>query len=422
MGRRSACVSFAGRISSRAGLVGTIVVCLMGAAAARAETAWVLTTADFQRQGVDLVSLDGGGAVVRSEKGEQRTVPLEDFLQLERTAGAHDVPGKFTLYLASGDRISGEPVGVKDEQLQWKSAGVGELTIPIRQIAAFAKAAGQTLANLDETRLEDTVRLANGDTVKGIVTGMDASSVSVQVGGDESKVPMETVTSIYFASSGKVALPAGTAFRVRIADGSTVVAPKVNWSAGQVTLTLADGSTRKMDASKVAALEQMNGPVSWLSSRDPIENIQTPFLGEPWPARMDKSVRGDPIRFGDRLFTRGIGVHSYSRLTYALDGGWQAFRTSYAIDGDEPYADVTVRIKLDGKVVHEQIGFKAGVLSPVVSVDLQGAKALTLEVDYGASDDTQDRFNWIEPALLKKKPAPAPTPSPAAATAPTVVP
>jgi len=41
----------------------------------------------------------------------------------------------------------------------------------------------------------------------------------------------------------------------------------------------------------------------------------------------------------------------------------------------------------------------------VVIVDLPTmAKMLTLEVDYGAANDTQDRFNWIEPALLKKKP------------------
>jgi hypothetical protein len=135
-------------------------------------------------------------------------------------------------------------------------------------------------------------------------------------------------------------------------------------------------------------------------------------------------VRGDPIRFGDRLFARGIGVHSYSRLTYALDGadgGWQAFRTTYAIDGDEPYADVTVRIKLDGKTVHEQPAFKAGVLAPVVLIDLGAAKTLTLEVDYGASEDTQDRFNWIEPALLKKKPAPPSPPAPAATPPPSLV-
>ena len=68
-----------------------------------------------------------------------------------------------------------------------------------------------------------------------------------------------------------------------------------------------------------------------------------------------------------------------------------------------------------GRVLHEADHVHAGVLSPVVSVDIGDAKALTLEVDYGANYDVQDRFNWIEPALLKKKPAtqaaPAATPA-----------
>ena len=54
-------------------------------------------------------------------------------------------------------------------------------------------------------------------------------------------------------------------------------------------------------------------------------------------------------------------------------------------------ADVTVRIKLDDKVVHEREHFHAGELSPPVVVDLNGATSLTLEVDFG-KPVTFDRF------------------------------
>jgi hypothetical protein len=57
-------------------------------------------------------------------------------------------------------------------------------------------------------------------------------------------------------------------------------------------------------------------------------------------------------------------------------------------------------VKLDDKVVHETADFVAGKLADVVQVPLAGAKTLTLEVDYGKTYDVQDRFNWIEPALL----------------------
>src|SRR5205823_8932774 len=193
-----------------------------------------------------------------------------------------------------------------------------------------------------------------------------------------------SVNSIYFASPGKPQDTSAHGFRVGLADGSMLLAREMTWSAGKASLKLSDGVERPVDATKVVSIEQINGPVSWLSSRQPSENVQTPYFGdEPKPAKMDKTVRGEPIRFGDKTFTHGIGVHSYSRLTFPLDGTYPAFRTRYAIDGDMPLADVTVRIKLDGKTVHEQAGLKAGVLSPVVVVDLNGGNALSLAVDYG---------------------------------------
>jgi len=135
---------------------------------------------------------------------------------------------------------------------------------------------------------------------------------------------------------------------------------------------------------------------------------------------MDRTVSGKPIRFGDRTYARGIGVAPLSRISWTVGdkaaGQYKAFRTQYAIDGNGPYADVSVRVKLDDKVVYERKDFTAGELSPVVLVPLGSAKRLTLEVDFGANYNVQDRFNWIEPALLKASVIPTPPPAPPPAT------
>ena len=183
---------------------------------------------------------------------------------------------------------------------------------------------------------------------------------------------------------------------------------------------LADGSSRSIAVNDVVSIEQVNGPVLWLSSLQPSEEVQIPFLDYSAPARVNQTVTGRPIRFGDRVFARGIGVHAYSRMTWPIDSSIRAFRTQYAIDGDPPYANVTVRIRLGDRVVHEKSDVRAGVLSPAVLLDINGEKTITLEVDYGQTYDVQDRFNWIEPALLKMRPerqTSAPTTPPA--TAPT---
>jgi hypothetical protein len=240
-------------------------------------------------------------------------------------------------------------------------------------------------------------------------------------------VPLDSIAAVNFAAVAGAANAAGAgmaegarAFRVSLADSTTITAPSLRLSGDQLTMNLPDKSQRKVPLAAVASVEQVNGPVVWLSSKAPVESVHTPFLDRAAPARMNLTAAGEPIRFGDHAYARGIGVHSYSRLTWEFDASaYKAFRTQYALDGQVPYANVTVRIKLDDRVAQEQKDFRAGVLAPLVVLDTRGAKRITLEVDWGDTYDVQDRFNWIEPALLKEKPRPPDPPKPAApATAP----
>ena len=89
-------------------------------------------------------------------------------------------------------------------------------------------------------------------------------------------------------------------------------------------------------------------------------------------------------------------------MSFPVQAGDKSFRTRYAIDPSLGYANVDVRVFVDDKMIHENKGFKAGDLSPVVEVDLSGTKSLALEVDYGQGYDIQDRLTWVEPAILRK--------------------
>jgi hypothetical protein len=46
----------------------------------------------------------------------------------------------------------------------------------------------------------------------------------------------------------------------------------------------------------------------------------------------------------------------------------------------------------------------------VVALELNGAKQLTLEADYGDAGDVQAHLDWIEPALLRQLSPAAPQP------------
>ena len=390
------------------------VLALSSFARAAADVAWTITTADFAEQHARQLTFDDNGARFKSPTGAEQSLAWDQFLQAERDGASTRPGGPLTLHLVGGDRIAGSPVSLEGETLKWKSALAGELSLPMRQFSFIGRGDRQPPRDGAATApTEDSVTLANGDTVRGIVTTIGGKEVTVQSAGADapSAVPLESVVAVQFAVAAPAEGDSQRAFRVKLTDGSVLTGSSVKLGGDQLTLALTSGQ-RVVPASEIVSIEQANGPVAWLSSLPPAESIHTPLFETIRPARMDRTVRGDPIRFGDRTFTRGIGVHSRSVIAWPLDGTYKTFRTQYAIDGELPYANVTVRIRLDDKVVHERADFTAGELSNVVQVPLEGAKRLVLEVDYGKTYDVQDRFNWIEPALLKSAPAPAPTTQP----------
>jgi hypothetical protein len=391
----------------------TILVCLLCSApfALAADDKWLLTTADFKSETVALQGLDSSGAKVSPIGGAAQVIPLEQFLDLTRTIATVQGSGKFELHLTGGDRLNGEPVTLNADALVWKNDLLGEISIPSSRMVAITKQGKPAPA---ERGHQDVVQLGNGDAVEGIIASMSADKITVQTSAGNSDVPMSSVASILFAST-----PGGgdsrRGFRVRIDDGSSLVGSDAKVDGDSVVLTLARGVDRKIPLLHVSAIEQVNGPVSWLSSRTPSDAIYYPFVGtSQGPANyMDRSWLGQHgIEFKGRPFAHGIGVHAYSSVTWPLDGKFETFRTRYAIDGDSGVADATVRIKLDEKVAYERSHVRAGTLSPVVLVDLNGAKKMTLEVDGGPAY-AEDSLSWIEPALLSHKPTGPPATDPA---------
>jgi len=403
----------------------SVILVLALSSLARAQE-WSLMTADLRTEAATLRSIDGAGVHVTVNGGD-RDVPLGQFVELSRSLPPVPLAGRFALHLAGGDRIGGEPVGVKGEQLIWKNPIIGETEVSMRLLTGLTK---PDAALRDEPQKDDVVTLSNGDTVHGTVADFSPTKITLQSDGVPADIPLDSLVSIAFATTA-----AGghdkPGFRVRLDDGSSLLGSELTADATAVQLKLpGKAEPRPIDMTHVTGIEQVNGPVSWLSSRAPSQSVYVPYLGsgQSYPARMNANYAGQPIFFKDRQYLRGIGVHSYSKLVFPLDGKtYKAFRTRYAMDPDARggVADVTVRIKLDDKVVHEREHFRAGELSPAVVIDLNDAKSLTLEVDFGANMDSEDRLNWIEPALLKVPPAPEPVeplPTIVPASAPAVQP
>lgn len=362
---------------------------------------WNLTDADFRSRSVQIDSIDKQGIHTSSE-----TVPWEDVLEIWRTAPPQaDTTGRLNLCFRTGDKITGEPASFNGDAIQWNAAELGPVAFSVDSVAGIVRS-GYAADDLDEPRTDDVVRLANGDTTHGIVTNISPSGVTMQAGDATPTLPWDSISAVLF-SSGPGNSPSADRrmFRVHLTDNESFIVPDIGLSADQFAITLDDKTIRQIDPNLILEVEQLNGPIGWLTSRKPASNVYKPMFSENFPARFDRTVGDDrPISEKFPGFHHGIGCHSYSKLTYDLTGKWAAFRTQFAIDSDSPLADVTARIYLDDKPVYEQKNVKAGRIWDAVTIPLHGAKTLSLEVDYGENYATEDRFVWLDPALIRKLP------------------
>jgi len=103
---------------------------------------------------------------------------------------------------------------------------------------------------------------------------------------------------------------------------------------------------------------------------------------------------------------KGIGMHSASRLTYRFDKDYQRFDAAVAIDDSaKGRGSVTFGVYLlrDGKWGE---AFKSDIVRgneapQPISVELRGAKGMTLTVDYADRGDELDHAVWLDARLVK---------------------
>lgn len=372
----------------------------VGSAFGSPET-WRVVTGDFRVRSMDLSRIDGQ-SVVGKEQGRVETVDLESFVMASRNARL-EPPEGLVLCLAGGDRLIGQPVGLDSTHLTWFASGIGPIRVPIEQALGILRNSIDD-PRLTEVRNEDVLSLSNGDVVRGIVTSVAERTLKIApAGADPIPMSVETIQELLFATppQGRPVSPL-SGYVLRLINGTIVSCQKLELKDNKLFVTLNDRSSSWIPVHLVVSIEHTSGPVQWLSTRQPLEIIYIPYFEGNFVPVMDKTVTGDPIRMNGQPVLRGIGMHSHTRMTFPIQVGDRKFRSRYWIEPSLSYANVDVRIYLDGKVVHENKGFKAGDLSPVVDVDVTHGKTLTLEVDYGQGYDVQDRIVWVEPAIIRE--------------------
>lgn len=117
----------------------------------------------------------------------------------------------------------------------------------------------------------------------------------------------------------------------------------------------------------------------------------------------DRAVDGRPLRVGGHEISKGLGMHSRSRVTFDLAGKYRSLLASVGLDDTTTgHGTVACAVEVDGKRLFDipSLSRTSGSIQLPV-IELAGAKRLTLIVDFGNLGDVQDRVNWCDAVLLK---------------------
>ena len=161
-----------------------------------------------------------------------------------------------------------------------------------------------------------------------------------------------------------------------------------------------------LDLDDIAALTITSDRVVYISNLKTVTQKIEGILHRPWAPRFDKSAGGGPISLGGRVYERGLGVHSRTELTFAIDGVYEMFVATIGIDDSvRPRGSVVFRVVGDGRVLYDS-GVVTGKDEPVdIRVDVTDVKRLRLIVDFGEGLDLADHANWADARLLKPAPS-----------------
>jgi hypothetical protein len=354
-----------------------------------------------------------------------RLIPAGDLLGL-RAAGVRlpPFPREDHLILANGDRIPFQSVRVDGDRLFFRHPRLAdgkEASLPLAAVAVLWRLPPDRTRDAEklrrrlvsQSRTRDVVLLRNGDQVAGTLSGLDARKVAMDVDGKEVGVPLAQVSAIALNTELADRLPArGPCARVVLTgtergQGGRLLLTSAACSDGKtLTGTTAFGTGLRVPLSAVASLTLVQGRGVYLSDLPPGRYHYEPYLDDSWPQVRDANVAGHDLQLGGETYDKGISLHSQSRLTYRLNGGYQRFVALVGLDDrDGRGGSVRIRVLADGKPLDlgadRELTHSDGPRS--INVSVEGVKELTLEVLFGANGNVQDVVNWAEARLVKAK-------------------
>jgi len=346
-----------------------------------------------------------GGVLVRVEGLEAGQAPV---------LGA----ARVTLAVRDGGRVNGRLLGGEEERLDVVLVGDTTLRVMIDEVDSLrfserVPSAGRS--ELEAAPEGDRLYRVTGkdlDRIDGAIEAFEAEGLRVASELGSKLYPWDEVAALFIEPlDDQIPVAKGSApVVVDLVDGSRLRAGFLRWNEEHLELTTPTGRGLALPNTVISDVFFDDGRLRYLSDLTPQRvDEQSPFgddLGLSWPYRMDRSVTGAALTAGGRTWSRGIGVHAPSRLSFELGGAWRELRGAVAVDDEvlrlSAEGSVIFRVFVDGEQRFESPVLHAGdAVLDLPRISLEDAQELVLEVDMATELHVADRADWLAVVLVK---------------------
>ena len=404
-------------------LLGSVAFGLVAASVSFGQTAMLVTLAGDAKP-VEWQRCEQNGDLVFETDGKPRAWSAK---QLVRWGNNVDSAAGPQVLMADGSCLVADQsltkLQIADELVVFDSRVLGEeLRLPMErllgilfQLPADAVRRDQML---DRIRLAkdtaDVVILDNGDELRGTIASLTDDEFELQTADGQTITEERAKIQALVFNPAIVLRPAKTSdvLLVHLFDGSRIMATKWSGDEDRMQMTIAGGIELKAkykhrkDRGGIVGLQSFGPHVTYVSDLKPDQYRHRPYLSVRWPYHLDRNVRGARLRCGEQLFDKGLGMHSVASLTYRLDKPYERLEASVGIDDStNGRGSVVYRVYIDDGSGKWQQRYQSEIVRggdpPIpISVDIAGAKNLSLIVDAADRGDEQDHANWLDARLI----------------------
>ncbi|NOS69196.1 MAG: hypothetical protein HOP33_04620 [Verrucomicrobia bacterium] len=158
-----------------------------------------------------------------------------------------------------------------------------------------------------------------------------------------------------------------------------------------------------MVASTLAQIPAANTVSQFLSDQPELILASTQSWGElGWNVAAHAGDKpGEPLRIGERVFSKGLGHHASGSITVLLNGAFTVFDAEVGLQPCAAVGSVIFRVFVDGEQRFESPVLHSGDAPVAVHVAVAGAMELRLEAADSGDGISCDMANWANARLTR---------------------